>query len=39
MYVFQKYYKLSEGDSHNKHAHSMFHRIMADVVTHILYYA
>lgn len=34
---FRKYYKLSEGASHTKHGHFVFHWNIADVVTDMLY--
>ena len=39
MFLFQKHYKLSEGDTDTKHAHSVFHRNAADDVADMMYYA
>ena len=38
MFLFQKYYKLSDGDTHTEHAHSVFHRNAVDVVADMMYY-
>jgi hypothetical protein len=38
MFLFQKYYKLPDGDTHTEHAHSVFHRNVTDVVADMMYY-
>ena len=38
MFIFQKYYKLPDGDTHTEHAHSMFHKNATDVVADMMYY-
>ena len=38
MFLFQKYYKLPDGDTHTNHAHFVFHKNAADVVADMMYY-